>query len=135
MLVLIAGSIAIAALVGWALTRSVEPAAPASASAAAPVGEMPQSATATPTAQTTPAATATSSTATPSPEPNTGVPRVNAQQLKDLVDRGAVTVVDVRDSVSYTQGHIPGAVHIPFARVESEARYLPKDKPVITYCT
>ena len=133
MLVLIAGSIAIAALVGWALTRSVEPAAPAVA--AAPVGEMPQSATATPSAQTTPTGTAATDTSTPSPEPNTGVPRVNPQQLKDLVDRGAVTVVDVRDSVSYTQGHIPGAVHIPFARVESEARYLPKDKPIITYCT
>ena len=129
MLVLIAGAVAVAALLGWALTRSVEPPAPEAAAVTAPSPQTPATGTSTPAAQTP------SAVPTPGPDPNTGVPRVSPQEMKALVDRNTVTVVDVRDSVSYANGHIPGAIHIPFARVEAEARRLPKDKPIITYCT
>ncbi|HUP50540.1 MAG TPA: rhodanese-like domain-containing protein [Thermoanaerobaculia bacterium] len=125
MLVLIAGSIAVAALLGWALTRSVEPSLPEPAAPTTAASPMPQTATAVPP----PAAPA------PGPDPTTGVDRLSPQQLKTMVDRGAVTVIDVRDSVSYTNGHIPGAIHIPFSRVEAEASSLPKDKPIVAYCT
>jgi hypothetical protein len=131
MLVLIAGSLAIVALVAWALTRTVEPAVPATstiASSPAATGVAPETAT---------AATGTTAPAPPTPAAGTtaGVTRIGPAELKDLVDRGAVTVVDVRDSVSYTQGHIPGSIHIPFARVEGEATNLPRGKPIVTYCT
>lgn len=139
MIVLIAGSIAIAALVGWALTRSVEPAPPNDPVMATP---MPPTATAATTTTLTPGMTATNTappaTATaaqPATGERGGVTRMQPQELKGLVDRGAVTIVDVRDSVSYANGHIPGAVHIPFARIEGESRYLPKDKPIVLYCT
>jgi rhodanese-related sulfurtransferase len=55
--------------------------------------------------------------------------------LKQRIDRGEVTVIDVRDAESYTKGHIPGSLHIPLARVEGEIPYLPKAKPIVFYCT
>lgn len=134
LIVLTAGSIAVAALVGWALTRSVEPAAPEVAAVATtsvppslpPSGTGFEPSTAAPGAAATPP---------PLQTPEGAVSRINAEQLKEMVDTNAVTLVDVRDSVSYNNGHIPGAIHIPFARVEAEASRLPKGKPVVAYCT
>ncbi|HEX6177545.1 MAG TPA: rhodanese-like domain-containing protein [Thermoanaerobaculia bacterium] len=124
MLILVAGSLAIAGLVAWALTRTVQPAA--ETPAPLPTAEAP----ATPATTAAPTTTTTQATS-----PNAGVTRIGVEELKSMIDRGAVTVVDVRDSVSYTNNHIPGAIHIPFARVESESQYLPKDKPIVAYCT
>ena len=46
-----------------------------------------------------------------------------------------MAILDVRDVDAYAASHIPGALQIPLARVEGEIPYLPKDKPLITYCT
>ena len=63
------------------------------------------------------------------------VPRIKPEQLRDLIAQNAVTVIDVRDANSYTNGHIPGSLHIPLARIDGEVPYLPKGKPIVTYCT
>jgi Rhodanese-like domain len=128
-IVLTAGSLAVAALVGWALTRTVEPAAPeASTVATSPApGSIPPGNTGTEVPTAAPSA--------PAPAAEGEVPRISPEQLKQMVDTNAITLLDVRDSVSYTNGHIPGAIHIPFARVEAEASRLPKGKPVVAYCT
>jgi hypothetical protein len=63
------------------------------------------------------------------------VPRIKPQELRDLIARNAVTVIDVRDADSYLASHIPGALHIPMARIDGEVPYLPKGKPIVTYCT
>lgn len=135
LIVLTAGSLAVAALVGWALTRTVEPAAPeASTVVTAPApaaGSIPPASTGTEASPAAPSAPA----ATPAPTAEGEVTRITPAQLKPMVDTNAITLLDVRDSVSYTNGHIPGAIHIPFARVEAEASRLPKGKPVVAYCT
>lgn len=126
MAVMVAGVILIVALVGWALTRTVEPdpaPLPETAVAQSPVPGAPASAT--------PAPGSTSMT----PTSEEGVPRIVAADLKAKVDRGEVTVIDVRDAASYQIGHIPGALHIPFASVESQIAFIPKGKPIVTYCT
>ena len=64
-----------------------------------------------------------------------GVPRTQLAAAKQEIDRGSVVVIDVRDVDSYLAGHIPGALQIPLARVEGEVNYLPRDKPILTYCT
>lgn len=128
LIVLTAGSIAVAALVGWALTRTVEPADPETSTVAT-------SSPAPATSSAPPSVPPAGATPPPVQTPEGAVPRINAEQLKQMVDTGAITLVDVRDSVSYNNGHIPGAIHIPFARVEAEASRLPKDKPIVAYCT
>jgi len=72
----------------------------------------------------------------PAQEPTeASVRRIEAQELQTLLSRGEVTVIDVRDADSYIAAHIAGALHIPLARIESEIPYLPRDKPIVTYCT
>ncbi|MFE0205523.1 rhodanese-like domain-containing protein [Streptomyces sp. NPDC058985] len=45
------------------------------------------------------------------------------------------TLVDCRSTESWDQGHVPGAVHLPTARVAEQAgRLLDPAVPVVTYC-
>ena len=119
-IVMIAGGIAVLALVGWALMRSFQ----------APVtSNLPV----TDTAQQQPAQT--ESQPVQQDAAHAAVPRISVDDLKQKMMRNEVTVIDVRDADSYMDAHIPGSLHIPLARIEGEIPYLPKDKPIVTYCT
>ena len=63
------------------------------------------------------------------------VTRISVADLQTRLANNQVTLIDVRDADSYLQAHIPGAMHIPLARIDGEIPYLPKDKPIVTYCT
>jgi len=63
------------------------------------------------------------------------VPRIPLTDAKKKIDSASVTLIDVRDADSYIAGHIPGALQIPLARIEGEIPYLPRTKPILTYCT
>jgi len=63
------------------------------------------------------------------------VPRTSLAQAAAEIQKGNVTVIDVRDADSYVAGHIPGSLQIPLMRIEGEVNYLPRDKPILTYCT
>ena len=137
-LVLAVGGLAVAGLVVWALTRTVEPPAPV-ADTAVPISAPAPTATTTPPL-TTPPFTATQTT---SPFPTTGaveqstssVSRISVEDLREQMRANVVTVIDVRDAKSYGAAHIPGSLHIPFAQMEGEMSTLPKGKPIVTYCT
>ena len=140
MAILAIGGILVAGLVVWALTRTVEPATASSTT----VSSVPASSdlpAVTPPAGTvdTTGTSPAQPTATMAPpvaaNPNDAVPRISVGELHDLYARSAVTIVDVRDDTGYFEAHIPGSLHIPMARIEIEAANLPKDKPIVTYCT
>ncbi len=69
------------------------------------------------------------------------IPRITAEELKQLIDKGAdLVTLDVRDSGSYEAGHIKGAVNIyydptadPMDR-QMMLIALPMDKLIVTYC-
>ena len=63
------------------------------------------------------------------------VPRIEPDELLAHFKAGDVTILDVRDADSFLASHIPGALHIPLARVQGEVPYLPKGKPIVAYCT
>lgn len=71
----------------------------------------------------------------PAPAAAGDAPRINQGELKALFDANNVTLLDVRDAESYLASHIPGSLQIPLTRVEGEVPYLPKDKPIVAYCT
>jgi rhodanese-related sulfurtransferase len=48
--------------------------------------------------------------------------RINAQEAKDLIDRGGVDVIDVREDWEFASGHIPNAKHVPLGRIISAAQ-------------
>lgn len=155
MAILVAGVILVAALVVWALTRTVEPESVMSTGtsvadatttppletgglATAPVTTAPATATAMPT--TTTAMPTTTATATTPPPPavqgdRSEVRRIAVEDLRAQMNRGEVTIIDVRDAASYAASHIPGSLNIPFASIETQFDSIPKDKPIVTYCT
>jgi len=79
-------------------------------------------------------------TAAPAPQitplpPPADVPFIEQADAKALLDGAGVTMLDVRDADAYLASHIPNALQIPLSRVEGEIPYLPKEKPIVAYCT
>ena len=69
----------------------------------------------------------------PPPGAEATVPRITPADLQQRM--AGVTIIDVRHADNYTFAHIPGSLHIPLSFIEQEAPYLPKGKPIVTYCT
>lgn len=63
------------------------------------------------------------------------VPRISAADLHQRLEKNEVTLIDVRLKEGWDAGHIRGAMHIPLASVESYLSYIPRNKPIVTYCT
>ncbi len=113
---MVLGGLVAAGLLVWALSRSLN----------------------APTRVTPPAVTDTVAPTTSAPEQaedRASVHRITPEELKQKFDRGEVTIIDVRDADAYLAGHIPGALQIPFSRIEGEIPFLPKAKQIVFYCT
>ena len=117
-----AGAIAVLALVGWALYRSFN----------APVSSI----LTTPTAnKAMPPATSATATAADDEAAKAAVPRISVEDLRQRIARNEITLIDVRTKDGWDSGHIGGAIHVPLASVESYLSYIPRDRPIVTYCT
>jgi len=151
-LILGIGVVIVAALIVWALTRTVDTTESAPVASSTGVSEQlpPPTMTQPITQPAAPPLTATQTTipSAPVPQPafpaatppaqgegTSSVPRMSVEDLREHARAQTVTIIDVRDDAAYAQGHIPGAIHVPFARVESEMETLSKNKPIVTYCT
>jgi len=65
------------------------------------------------------------------------IPRVQIEEFMKLIDSGAdIVILDAQPKSIYQQGHIKGAISLPWAPElkESDVQHLPKNKPIITYC-
>jgi len=58
-------------------------------------------------------------------------------ELKLAIDAGEVTVVETLREEHYSQGHLPGAIHIHFEQISECAPELLPDKEaaIVTYCS
>jgi rhodanese-related sulfurtransferase len=59
---------------------------------------------------------------------------VDRRELADLVEAGAVVVLDVRPTAEYAAGHIPGARSVPPDEVQRLLVALPADAEIVAYC-
>lgn len=99
---------------------------------AAPAAQAPA---AQPPAAPTPAPAAAAPVASPFARPE--VPVIDAAELRALLEGDApVTVLDVREPVEVAAGSIPGAVHVPLARLLTEAgrTAVPREGTIVAYC-
>ena len=62
--------------------------------------------------------------------------KITAEEAKQMMDEGGVTVVDVRTEAEYKEGHIPGAVLVPNETIGSEPpEALPElDAVLLVHC-
>jgi rhodanese-related sulfurtransferase len=63
------------------------------------------------------------------------VPRVSIDELKVLMARHQVLLVDVRNAQEFADGHIPGAINIPYGQASAQEDALRKEKrTIVLYC-
>jgi rhodanese-related sulfurtransferase len=59
---------------------------------------------------------------------------LTASQLKQLIDsKEDIYLIDVRTEEQFAEGHIPGAVNIPYNKLGVQITQIPKDKKVVLY--
>jgi hypothetical protein len=81
----------------------------------------------------TPVSTTTPAVAAPQGD---NTPRIEVDELKTLMARNEVLLLDVRSPDSYKASHAKGAVSYPLDRIEKgDFKDLPKDKRIVAYCT
>ncbi len=62
--------------------------------------------------------------------------RLGIKQIspKELDQKKGIMILDVRTDKEYEQGHIPGAIHIPFSDIGEKIKKLKKDKELVVFC-
>ncbi len=61
-------------------------------------------------------------------------PVVSRDELAERAARGELILIDVRPTIEYAHGHLPGALSMPVAALPSLLGELPRDKPIVAYC-
>ena len=64
-----------------------------------------------------------------------GARRITIDEFDELMKKGEVFIVDVRNQAAYDLGHIPGSRLIPAGEIANHLNELPRDKMIVTYCS
>ena len=67
-------------------------------------------------------------------EDRDGLEAVDRNTLLQRVRDDDVVLLDVRPELEFAAGHLPGAVSIPLATLESQLDELPRDRTIVAYC-
>lgn len=59
---------------------------------------------------------------------------ISMDELLKRIERGEVTLLDVRPKEEYEAAHIPGAVSIPIEELAEQLSALPQDTKIVAYC-
>jgi rhodanese-related sulfurtransferase len=59
---------------------------------------------------------------------------LTADELRERLRSGEVTLIDVRPELEYRAGHIEGAVSVPLEKLKARFAEFPRSRPVIAYC-
>ena len=63
------------------------------------------------------------------------VPRISIDEVKALMAKKQVILVDVRNPMEFGEGHLPGAINVPFDDIPKYVEAWKKDKRlIVTYC-
>lgn len=67
--------------------------------------------------------------------PNGYYTLMKVDTLKQVIKTDNPLLIDVRQPSEYASGHIPNAINIPLRNLTENLNKIPKDRPVILYCT
>jgi rhodanese-related sulfurtransferase len=63
------------------------------------------------------------------------VPRITIDEVKKLMAAKQVVLIDVRDPMAFAEGHMPGAINVPFDFLPNHVEAWKKEKRLlVTYC-
>lgn len=63
------------------------------------------------------------------------VPRISIDEVKALMAKNAVLLIDVRDPQAFAEGHIPGSINVPFDHIPNHVEAWKNEKRLlVTYC-
>jgi rhodanese-related sulfurtransferase len=65
-------------------------------------------------------------------------PRITVNEVQKKIDAGeAFTFIDTRNPQAFSESDtmLPGAIRLPLDQLEEKLPSIPKNKPVVTYCT
>jgi rhodanese-related sulfurtransferase/DNA-binding transcriptional ArsR family regulator len=65
---------------------------------------------------------------------DTDIEAIDRDELRHRAATGEIIVVDVRPSLEYEAGHIPGARSIPLDELDARLGELPADMEIVAYC-
>ena len=63
--------------------------------------------------------------------------QITANDAKKIMDSNTdIVILDVREQNEYDEGHIPGAILIPYTEIENKAESMipDKNKEILVYC-
>lgn len=63
-----------------------------------------------------------------------GVDEISPVRAHELIERGEVTVLDVRTCSEFAAGHLPNAVHVPYTHLRARVAELDRSRAVVCYC-
>jgi rhodanese-related sulfurtransferase/predicted transcriptional regulator len=61
-------------------------------------------------------------------------PPVKADELRELLERGEVLLLDVRPEEEFLAAHVAGAINVPLQRLAEQAETFPRDRDIVVYC-
>jgi hydroxyacylglutathione hydrolase len=64
--------------------------------------------------------------------------KVSAHEVKAKMDRGdPLVLIDARNAKAWGESAVkmPGAIRVPADEVDRHLHEIPRDRPIITYCT
>lgn len=59
---------------------------------------------------------------------------VSREELAARMEDGAVTLIDVRPPDEYALGHLPGAINVPLAEIETRLDGFGPEREIVAYC-
>jgi len=62
------------------------------------------------------------------------IEQIDACQLLEKLNKGKVTLIDVRPKEDYEEDHLPGASSMPLEELEKHLEKLPPDQEIVAYC-
>lgn len=62
--------------------------------------------------------------------------KISAEDAKEIMDTKDFVLIDVREEDEYAQGHIEGAILIPYGEIEerAESELTDKEQTILIYC-
>jgi rhodanese-related sulfurtransferase len=67
-------------------------------------------------------------------ESSAGQLELAPERVRELLEAGEATLVDVREDLEWEAGRVPGAVHIELNELASRAEEVPKQRAAVFYC-